>query len=56
MALRFASEDVAKQTSKDWAKWALKSSHDIVENPTVIDGIVVRKDSRRRGARIPKFK
>jgi hypothetical protein len=48
MALRFASEDVAKQTKKDWARWALKSSHEVVEKPMAIEGSIVRKDSGRR--------
>ena len=63
MALRFASMDIqneARATQKDWAKWALVSSHDVATKPVPLNGVVApptsasppenvrRRDSGRR--------
>jgi hypothetical protein len=60
MALRFASmdlQDEARATDRDWAKWALVSSHDVATKPVPLSGApapitppapVQRKDSGRR--------
>ncbi|PVF94173.1 hypothetical protein CPB86DRAFT_766198 [Serendipita vermifera] len=48
MALQFASMDIERHQNKDWAKWALVSSHDVATKPVPLTGAVERKASGRR--------